>query len=500
MQDPLAPKDFTVLLVEDEATTREQLARMIATRGYRLIIAENGQQGLDIFRNNPVDLVLSDVMMPFMNGLSMAREIRREAPTAQIIILTAFNDTEHLLDAIEIGINQFLFKPLQTEKLFAVLERCCETVQMHRLLDRQHEQIRMLSNALEQSPSISIITGTDGTIEYVNRKFCEITGYAAEEVIGCTPRIIQSGQTADTTYEMLWDSILNGEEWRGTLRNRRKNGEFYWENCSISPLFTPDGTIAKFIKTAEDITERRKLESAAQRTRHLEALSILAGGMAHDFNNLLQVILGSIALAKSRTEQGSGLHDLLDMAERSSGEARTLSRRLLELVRESEPVSYPVAVAPLILSGIESVLNGTGITCELDLPANLPMVNGDEHQLRQVICQLVRNAMEAMPGGGTIRIAAHRQVLEQFGHPPMKAGNYIHIIFSDTGTGIAPDKLERIFEPYFSTKEMGSRKGQGLGLAICHSVIDKHGGSITAESEKGHGATFHIWLPIVAAQ
>ena len=487
--------DISILYVEDDPTTQKLLSPMLESQGCRVFFAENGLDGLKLYREHSPDIVLTDLKMPFMNGLEMASTIREEAPAAQIIILTSFSDTDFLLRAIDIGINQFILKPVEFPKLKTVIKRCISTIRFQRCLQEQAERIRMLSNALEQSPSIVIITDTNGVIEYVNRKFIEVTGFTDNEVIGKTPRIIQSGETPAGIYENMWATILAGREWQGTLKNRGKANCVFWVYSNISPLTSPDGKISKFIYSAKDITEQRRLEAESLKIEKLEANAILAGGMAHDFNNLLQVILGYISLAKQSTIPDSQAYDLLNLAEKSSLRASQLSHQLLTFAKGGDALLQTTPLRQLLTSCIESSFNKTNITLELDLPEDIPQVNIDTTEIKHVFSHLVANALEAMPAEGTMRIAARGCTIAPTDRLPLTSGNYVHITFSDTGKGIAPEDLGRIFDPYFTTKETWNQKGLGLGLAICNSVIRKHNGFISADSKPGNGTTFHVYLP-----
>lgn len=498
--DP-SPADLTILYVEDEATSREQVKRMLDMRGYRLMVAENGRDGLALYQEHAPDIVLTDIMMPFTNGLEMAREIRTRAPDAQIIVMTAFNDIDYLLQAIDIGINQFVLKPVAFQKLFEAVERSINVVIMQRQLRRQNEHIRLLSNALEHSPSMALITDTAGTIEYVNRKFCEITGFNADEAVGQTPRIIKSGETPAEVYRDLWSTILQGNEWHGSMLNRKKNGDIFWENVSISPLKSPDGSVSKFIKSGEDITRQRTLEAENLRSRKMEAIGILAGGMAHDFNNLLQVILGYISLAKLQVNSPQTITEMLEIAEQTSQRAKELSQRLLAFSRGGDAFVNPAPLAPLITSAIAATLRDKlDITSEFDLAPDLWLVKMDGPQMERTFSNLAQNAAEAMPHGGTLRVVGKNVAITAQDTPYLPAGNYVHITLHDTGRGITSENLPWIFDPYFTTKEMGSQKGMGLSLALCHSIIRKHRGAINAESTPGKGTTFHIYLPALAKE
>ena len=494
-----AQKQIKILYVEDEAGTRDQITRLLAGQGYDTLYAANGKEGLELFQTHHPDIVITDIMMPFMNGLDMAREIRAQDNTTQIIVTTAFNDTDYLLAAIEIGINQFVTKPISLQKLFDSVNRCADIVRMHLKLQAQYDHIRMLSNALELSPSIVVITDSQGAIEYVNRKFCTLTGFSPEEAIGQTPRLISSGETPQEVYSSLWSTIRSGKEWSGILKNRKKNGELFWEYTSISPLTTPDGVPFKFIKTGEDITLRKQLEEETSRTRNIESVGILAGGLAHDFNNLLQVILGYVSLAKLQAEPGTPVHQMLVTAELSSVKARELSMRLMSLAKSSENINPSVALAPLLTDTINAICSNSGIVPHYSIAFDLPMLPLDVSQMQKVFNHLTTNALEAMPDGGSLDVTVTTATIDTDTALLLPPGRYVHVTISDTGSGIDAETLPKIFDPYFTTKPMGSQKGMGLGLTLCHSIVRKHKGTIFAESQAGHGTTIHVYLPVEPA-
>lgn len=366
---------ISLLYIEDEASTREQVSRVLAARGYRLTVAEDGEQGLELFREQHHDIVLTDIMMPRLNGLEMSRTIRALSPETQIACMTAFSDTSYLIEAIDIGINQFVLKPVEFQRLFTALDRCQEMVE---------------------------------------------------------------------------------------LRKRQK-----------------------------------LLEAENLRTKKIEAIGILAGGMAHDFNNLLQVILGYVSLARMSAEPGSKTEALLAIVEKSSESARALSEQLLTFAKGGGAFMKPVQPGQLISAGIEAERNlSATIDMIIDLPDDLPLVMLDAGQIQQVVANVVINAREAMPQGGTLYVSAAAVSLEATNSIGLPPGDYLHVLFKDTGVGIPPENLPKIFDPYFSTKEMGCQKGMGLGLALCHSIIKHHHGQILAESRPGEGTSIHIYLPV----
>lgn len=249
------------------------------------------------------------------------------------------------------------------------------------------------------------------------------------------------------------------------------------------------------MKLGVDITGRKKIEEENIRLRNLESIGILTGGIAHDFNNILTSILGNISLAKMISHQEGRISTLLSEAEKSSLQARDLVLRLIAFADGSRPYKTKVPIKGLLKEMTEFALDNSSIRSEFCFSDDLWPVDADVEQISQVISNLALNARESLPNGGTLRIGAENYVVRPEHVIPLKAGRYIKIYFKDHGAGIKKEHIPKIFDPYFTTKNMGHQKGTGLGLAVCHSIIKKHGGYITAESEEGAGTTFYIYLP-----
>lgn len=262
MQGPVEKYDISLLYVEDEQSTREQVSGLLRRIVSTLYVASDGVEGLALYRQNMPDVVLSDIMMPRMDGLEMASQIRMIKPDCHIIVLTAYSDTEYLLECIAIGISQFAQKPVDFAKLSQTIGQCNDLIQMERRVQKQGEMIQLLSQAMEQAPAPVVIAALDGSIEYVNAMFCRVTGYEKSEVIGRNPRFLKSEITPPEVYQDLWKTITSGKEWECELANRRKNGQIYWEWVKISPVFDSAGNIIKYLKVAQDITDRKKYEES----------------------------------------------------------------------------------------------------------------------------------------------------------------------------------------------------------------------------------------------
>jgi CheY-like chemotaxis protein len=238
------------------------------------------------------------------------------------------------------------------------------------------------------------------------------------------------------------------------------------------------------------------MEEELFRSKKLESVGFLSGGIAHDFNNLLTGIMGNISLAKLSVRPGDKVVTYLENAENLSVRASELTKKLLTFSKGGAPIKKPVLIGDFLKETARMPLSGSNVRCEFKMAEDLWPVEIDEGQMRQVIYNIVINACEAMPGGGTINILAENIIHGPADRPSLKDGKYVKLSIKDQGAGIPPENLSKIFDPYFSTKEMGSQKGMGLGLAISHSIIKNHGGFIVAESIVGNGSTFHIYLPV----
>ena len=253
-----------------------------------------------------------------------------------------------------------------------------------------------------------------------------------------------------------------------------------------SPIRDMLGTVIVF----RDVTVEKRLEEELLQARKLEALGILAGGIAHDFNNLLAVIFGNISFGKMfLAEKESKAAERLVEAEEACMRGKELTYQLLAFARDGEPLRRVVAPARLIEGAVapEAV--------SFSFHPDLPSLKVDEAQMRQVIQRIVKNAQEAMGGSGELEIGAQSVVLSPGNPLALKPGTYVRISLQDEGPGIAAPDLQRIFDPYFTSKELGREKGTGLGLSICYSIVKDHGGAITVESSQGLGSLFQIYLP-----
>jgi len=264
---------------------------------------------------------------------------------------------------------------------------------------------------------------------------------------------------------------------------------------SQSNIGEKDASLGR-ICVIRDITAEDKADQERARTRHIESLGILAGGIAHDFNNLLTGILASFSLFKVRFGNDHAIGDLADQGIKASQQAAKLTRQLLTFAKGGEPVLEAVNMREIVEESVGFVLRGSSCTYTVDLPDETHGIIADRGQISQVFHNLSINALQAMPSGGSITVSGKKCVISESAGLPLASGEYVEIRFVDTGNGIPPETVGRIFEPYFTTKSSGS----GLGLATTFSIVKRHKGLITVSSEVGKGTSFRLYLPYVKAQ
>ena len=347
-----------------------------------------------------------------------------------------------------------------------------------------------------------VITDTAGKIEYVNPKFTAITGYTLNEAVGKNPSILKSGKTPRETYTKLWQTITAGQEWRGEWQCVKKNGELFWESASICPIHDRSGRTTHFLAVKEDITERKQMEENMLRAQRLESIGSLAGGVAHDLNNILAPIMMSASMLRNKLPPVT--HDeLVATIEEAAQRGADIVRQVLTFARGVE--GQRITLNPeLIIDQVARIVRETfpkTINFETFVPADAWSIVADLTQLHQVLLNLLVNARDAMPSGGTLAIFAENCTLEESAamlHPAgAKAGRYLKLMVRDTGAGIPPRAIDRVFEPFFTTKEHG--KGTGLGLSTALGIVRSHGGFIQVQSEEGKGTVFQVFIPAIVS-
>lgn len=368
---------------------------------------------------------------------------------------------------------------------------------------RRAEQVeRRLIAAIEQTTEGILITDPEGKIDYINPGLAQMTGYSRDELIGQTPGILKSGEHEQLFYRRLWDTIKSGDIWSGRLTNRKKDGQLYYVDATITPVKDESGKIVNFVAVNRDITEHLQLSRQLMHAQKMEAIGVLAGGVAHDFNNILQVALGYSELILDDHEFPQSYRADLRRIHESARRGADLVQRLLTFSRKSEPRFRPLNLNHCV-NEVRKMLERTipkMIQIQVALAPDLARINADPIQIDQVLMNLAVNARDAMPDGGKLTIETENIFLDDEYvriRPDARWGHHVLLKIEDSGFGIEKNTLEHIFEPFYTTKGMG--EGTGLGLSMVHGIISQCGGHISCLSQPGKGTTFKLYFPALVS-
>ncbi len=360
------------------------------------------------------------------------------------------------------------------------------------------EKLKIISKAVEQTPAVVVITDRDGNIEYVNPKFTALTGYSPEEALGENPRILKSGEMQQDVYEDLWQTILAGREWRGEFLNKKKNGELYWENASISPVINERGDIAHFVAVKEDVTEKKKLWSqlveAKEKAEESDRLkSCFLANISHEIRTPMNGILGFSTLLKEPLLSGEEKEQYIELIHESGKRMLSIINNLIDISRiETGELSlYPGTTS--INEVIENVYvsfnelakeKGVSFSYEVGLSAKDSVVVTDKARLSQVLSHLVDNALKYTSEGAV-----------SFGYK--KSNEMLEFYVRDTGIGIPDDQQVKIFERFRQVSLDATREyeGAGLGLSLSKKFVEMLGGSMRVDSTPEKGSAFYFSLP-----
>lgn len=365
-----------------------------------------------------------------------------------------------------------------------------EIQQRHKAEKALRESENMYRAIFENTGAATVIVEEDKTISLANAECEKLSEYSRKEIEG----------------KVKWDQFISEsaiprmEEYHRLRRIDPEAAPKRYEFKIIDREGTPKVVLAtigmipgtrKSVASFIDITEKKKLEEQLFRADKLDSVGVLAGGIAHDFNNILGVIMGNASLARMHVPAGERVHSLLQEVERAAVRAKELTLQLLTFSKGGAPIKKAISILDVIKESANFALRGSNVLCEISTEENLRLVDADAGQISQVINNMIINAKQAMPMGGVVQLSVGNCFVGKTSGLPLKPGNYVRISIQDCGTGIPKEHLQKIFDPYFTTKQSGS----GLGLATSYSIINKHGGYIGVRSELGVGTTFHIYLP-----
>lgn len=382
--------------------------------------------------------------------------------------------------------------PVQDEKgnVIGVIETTMNITERKKAEEELKKTKERYQKIVENANEWIWILDCEGNFTYANRAAIEGSGYKFENWLGRSfePIVLEEDLSR---VKRIFAETLGGRNHNYEVKIKDNNGNIKTLQVNTAPLLE-EGKAIGTVSIGRDVTEDKEKERELIRMDKLESIGVLAGGIAHDFNNFLMGIMGNISLARMNIDNDE-VEELLSDAAKASKKASRLTEQLLTFSKGGEPLKEKTSIKDIIIESSEFVLHGSNVKCEYNFPEDLWKVTADKGQMFQVINNIVLNADQSMPEGGKILITGHNIILGKDNIFSLPEGKYIKISIEDEGVGIPEEYLNKIFDPYFSTKT----KGHGLGMTTVHSILQKHEGHIKVESKLGEGTTFYIYLPAV---
>ncbi len=518
-------KEKTILVIDDEAAIRQSFADYLEDMGFRILTAENGRLGVDIFDQEIVDMVLVDLRMPEMDGIEVLTHITQKSPDTPLIVVSGTGVINDAVAALHQGAWDYLLKPIKdlsilTHAVDMALEKARLREENRRYQKHLEQMVAERTKALEQAnenllehkrqlmsvldnirAGIAIVEINTRQIVYVNPAAEAMIRLPAEKILGskrhdifcppneCECQILDFGREIETDEKTL----RTGDGRELPVLKTVTRTIYKGKECLLESFIdlTAQKAAAK---------EKAALEAQLRQAQKMEALGTLAGGIAHDFNNILGAIIGYAELSfMDLDDLDHPIHQKLKSILHAGNRAKDLVTQILAFSRMQEHILTPIRIDPIIKEVIK--LLKASLPADIKLETQIKArqhVLADAGQIHQVIMNLCTNAYHAMEnGGGTLTVSLESVLLEE-GCPDLPVdlppGWYLKLNVEDTGVGISPSVLDNIFDPYFSTKD--KNKGTGLGLAVVHGIIKSHGGVIDVKSNPGEGTAFHVFLPV----
>jgi PAS domain S-box-containing protein len=392
--------------------------------------------------------------------------------------------------------------------MMTVMVDITERKQAEEALRESEEKFRKI---FDDGPVGMVMAGKDYRFIRVNAAFCRMLGYSASELTSLTFKDITHPEHLHEDSKSVMQ-VVNGEIPRYCTEKRyiRKDKETVWGALTLSAIRSNDGQLLYCLAMIEDITERKRaqeekdrLQQQLQQSQKLEAIGTMAGGIAHDFNNILSAMLGFTELVRSEIPEDSESYENLTEVVRAGQRARDLVSQILSFTRKAQTEKSVISLVTIVSEALK--FTRSIIPSHITIQQNFAVsaehsILADPTQMHQIMLNLCINAADAMPDGGVLEISLEESQVQTENRPEqtlLPSGRYLKLTVRDSGVGMTPDVLERVFEPYFTTKQAG--KGTGMGLAVVHGVVKEHGGNITVSSEVGKGTAVTVWLPVAEA-
>jgi two-component system cell cycle sensor histidine kinase/response regulator CckA len=540
-----------VLVVDDHEANAYYLCALLGAHGCQVECARHGAEALVMARRAPPDLVISDLLMPVMDGYTLLRHWKADSRLKRVpfIVYTAtYTEPEDEQLALDLGADAFILKPSEPEAFVARLrevqagatsaapalprpsgsddqdhlreysrtlirkleEKTLQLEETNRSLEEDIAARKLAESALRESEErfrqlaeniddVFWLSNVDKTeFYYVSPRYAAIWGHTCESLYAAPGQWLASIHADDR--QRVQDSLplqLAGG-WDDAYRIVRPDGQLRWIRARAYPVRDASGRVYRLAGVSRDITEHRRLEEQFRQAQKMEAVGRLAGGIAHDFNNLLSVILSYTSIVLDQLDPADPVRGDIDEVHRAGERATDLTRQLLAFSRQ-QVLQPKVLELDRIVLAMEKMLRrllGEDIELSILTSNTRSKVHADPSQIEQIVMNLAVNARDAMPRGGKLTLETADVELDAsyaVEHRGVVPGPYVMLALTDSGTGMDAATRERIFEPFFTTKEVG--KGTGLGLSTVYGIVKQSSGHIWVYSEVGHGTTFKVYLP-----
>ena len=493
---------YSILIVEDDQGLLRLIQKNISRIGVSCHGASNGASAIQFLKQTIPDLMLLDYQLSDMNSKQLVQVIEKMELQIPFIIMTGHGDEHIAVDLMKLGAMDYLIKDSAfLELLPSVVTQVFEKIGFQKEIKAAWEENARFAAVLDQIHESVIILNQIRIIQYVNPAFSVLSGYSSDEIIGKTTSILRSDRHSEEFYEEIWQTISNGNVWKGQVVNKKKNGVLFIMDTSISPVKDYNGTIINYVSVSRDITDDLELKEKLRQAQKMEAIGTLAGGIAHDFNNILFPIFGFTQMIIDELPKNSPFQSMLNQILKAASRAKELVKQILTFSHRNERELKPIHIEPIYKETIK-LLRAT-IPTSIDIQyktETCDMILADSTEIHQILMNLCTNAYHAMKdtGGKIIFSIKNVEINDQnalkYAIPKDK---YVQISVQDNGHGMEKDVINHMFEPYFTTKEKG--KGTGLGLAVVHGIVEAHKGYIHVESTPNVGTTFYIFFPIISS-
>ncbi len=482
-----------ILLLEDQEDDALLLERSLSRGGLQAELCRvwNREGYLEALKRRAWDLILSDFNLPNISGEEALAILRREDQDTPFILVSGEIGEELAAQLMRLGANDFVKKE-HLDRLGPAIEREMRDVEMRHQRQEAMDFLSRLGRAMDQSGDLIVMTDAQSRITYVNQAFVEQSKFAADEVLGRSPMAaLGIEDDGDRLRGDILEACSQEGSWHGRLKGRQKDATPLHLDVRISPLLDSQGRCSGYVGSHREIGQQLALELRLEQGHRLEAIGTLAGGIAHDFNNVLMAIHGFGEIAQMKTTE-PGVKVALDGILRASERARDLVQQILAFSRNQTHDRKPIRIAAVAKEALRFVRATLPASISLELAIDTESrVMGDPTELQRILVNLSTNAMLAMGGGpGCLRV----EVRDSDGPKGVGDSGWVRLTVADTGCGMTPEVLARIYEPFFTTRP--GTGGTGMGMAVVHGLVLSMNGDIQVETEPGAGTTFHILLPV----